>query len=952
MSEYYENRESIRIISFAIALVSLISSILLWNRLEVLHEEELREAHTRMEKRAETMNIAVEQYVEMMLLSIDNTLRQLRLAYIANPKDFDNIVKESMQNLPLGLVRFVTVFGTNGDLLYSSSRLNTFFNAQDREHFKIHAESQGDQLFISEPITGRLTSAPIVQLTRPIRTKEGQFIGVIGLPLRPEFVSERLHDLHIESNDVVAIIRMNGSFVSRSRNLQEALQTKVSDQRPYLRASPGEHGLFHDASTINHTVLAFSWRRMSRWPLAVVVGVDEAPELSNLRQKWSAERQRTGLGILAMLMLTTAIIVLLQRITHHNLKLRDSRARFRYLFEKNQTILRNASDGICIVNTTGHAVEVSDSFCNMLGYPYDKLIGLHAVQWDIRYSAEEIQKATNRVVTKGKRMELHSLYRTRDGREFPVELSVVPFENQKETLLFCTIRDVTRHQQAKQALEAANTALQIRSAEAEAANRAKSAFLATMSHEIRTPLNAIIGMGYLLEHSELNRQQREHIIAIQVAGKNLLSLINDVLDVSKIEAGEIMLETTPFSLTVLCDEMHSMFAIAAQKKGLTLNIAPLASDLPKVVEGDETRIQQMLINLLGNALKFTEKGMVELGILLADTLENSVRLRFEIRDTGIGMTEEQQSRLFKPFSQADSSTTRKYGGTGLGLSIVRQLAEVMGGSVGVESHIGQGSFFWLELPLQISHTPLPASSPSLSSSTPHPTVESTVESSVESSVEMPTLSDVRVLVVDDNRMNREVCAQILASQGAQTTLAASATEALDALLRGQPEGYDVVLMDIQMPDMNGIEATRRIKQEPRLQSVCIIALTAGITPEERQQAFDAGMVNVLSKPIDPPKLVRVLRQEVERFRALSPLPPHESARIVELLAQLETMLMENRIDALDTSREVESLLQGSADARAYRLVSQAIETLQYADALKALKALNGLNGLNGFKETW
>ena len=700
--EYYENRGSVWIISITIAVVCLFGVTLSWHRLEVAHTNELRVVQTQTEKRAETMNTAVEQYVEMTLISIDNTLRQLRLAYLANPKAFDQTAQEAIQNLPAGLVQFVTVFGANGDLLYSSNGATGRFNIQDREHFTVHAQSQADTLFISAPIVGRISKTPIIQLTRPIWSKEGQFLGVIGLPLRPDFVAEQLNDLHMESTDVISIVRMDGSFVSRSRNLWEALASQVPSQRPYLSASPKESGLFRDKSCIDPVPMIFSWRRMNRWPLAVVVGVDESTQLLALQEKRQEERKQMMMVIAAIVLLTIAIIALVQRMARRNFKLHESQYRFQQLFEKNQTILRNASDGICIVNADGCVTEASDSFCTMLGYKHDAIIGLHVTRWDIQYSPEEIRKAIHRVLGNdkwmSKRIELNSFYRSCEGRVMPVEVSVIPFSTQQEKLLFCTIRDTTARKNAQLSLEMLNNTLQTRSAEAEAANRAKSAFLTTMSHEIRTPLNAIIGMGYLLQQSVLEAQQQEQVRAIQVAGNNLLELVNNVLDVSKIEAGATVLESIPVSLFDVCDEMRLLFATAAQNKGLIFHIQPLDACIPSVILGDPVRLKQMLTNLLGNAVKFTKQGTIQLRIRLADTPE---KLRFEINDTGIGITPQQQERLFKPFSQADVSTTRQYGGTGLGLSIVRQLAELMGGAAGIESVLGQGSTFWFEIVFQI-----------------------------------------------------------------------------------------------------------------------------------------------------------------------------------------------------------------------------------------------------------
>ena len=284
------NKPPIWIVSLAIALASLLASAYFWHRLEAAHAKELSEAHARLEKRAEVSTVALEQYVEMVILGIDNTLRQLRSAYLANHGQFDNIAKETLQNLPPGMVQFVTIFGADGDLLYSSNDTAERINFKDREHFSAHVESSDDQLFISQPIVGRIAGVPLIQMTRPIRGKGGELIGVIGLPLRPDFVARQLDGLHIEKEDLLAIVRLDGSFVSRSRNLDEALKMKVPADRPYLLAKPGERGLFHSVSTVDKKQLAFSWARMERWPLAVAVAVDEQPQISALQRSHAGER--------------------------------------------------------------------------------------------------------------------------------------------------------------------------------------------------------------------------------------------------------------------------------------------------------------------------------------------------------------------------------------------------------------------------------------------------------------------------------------------------------------------------------------------------------------------------------------------------------------------------------------------------------------------------------------
>ncbi|NCC39477.1 MAG: PAS domain S-box protein [Gammaproteobacteria bacterium] len=417
-------------------------------------------------------------------------------------------------------------------------------------------------------------------------------------------------------------------------------------------------------------------------------------------------------------------------------------------------------------------------------------------------------------------------------------------------------RDISAQWQLEDDLRTAKAA-------ADAANRAKSAFLATMSHEIRTPLNAIIGTAYLLGKGALDPDQQRDLNTIEVSSKHLLALINDILDVSKIEAGELALDRHAFSLPELLQDLRALFSADAARKGIALEIPPLPQAIPPLLVGDGNRLRQMLVNLLGNALKFTEQGRVALEVtpLGGEPEGTQARLRFLVTDTGIGMGPELQTRLFTPFFQADASTSRHYGGTGLGLSIVKRLADLMGGTLGVESHLAQGARFWLELPFEVSAEAPPAFQPAPAGSRAQ---------QVPAAPDGRALSDaplagLRVLAVDDSRINLQVIERILANAGALPSLCLSGEDAV-ALLTAAADDYDAVLMDLQMPGMDGCDTTRTIRERLQLQRLPIIALTAGATVSEEQRAMDAAMDAFLTKPVEPDQLVRVLRQQVERHR--------------------------------------------------------------------------------------
>jgi signal transduction histidine kinase len=375
---------------------------------------------------------------------------------------------------------------------------------------------------------------------------------------------------------------------------------------------------------------------------------------------------------------------------------------------------------------------------------------------------------------------------------------------------------------------------------ADAANQAKSHFLAHMSHEIRTPMNAILGMTQLALDTALDATQKDYIRNTYDAAKSLLGIINDILDFSKIEAGKLKFEQIPFDLGKETEELLGILSFIARNKGIELELA-IGKDVPRALMGDPLRLRQVLTNLINNAIKFTHQGKVTVTISLLEKLENKQRakLYFAIRDTGIGMSQEQQTSLFQSFSQGDSSITRRYGGTGLGLAISRKLVEMMGGEIGAASEPEKGSTFhfnaWFMLTDKI--------------------VASDVTPSVLARDYL--LQGMRVLLVDDADINRKVAQVMLSKAGVSITEACDGKQALEHL-ENNPDSMDLVLMDIQMPVMDGITATKLIRQNPRFSDLPVVAMTALAMEDDIKLCMDAGMNDFVSKPVNPADLYATL----------------------------------------------------------------------------------------------
>jgi PAS domain S-box-containing protein len=471
----------------------------------------------------------------------------------------------------------------------------------------------------------------------------------------------------------------------------------------------------------------------------------------------------------------------------------QAEANLQQALQRNHLILESSVDGIALITCQGVLQEVNPSLCQLLGYSVEELLGTTVLRYLIARSPEESAASIQEILRKGSDC-FERRVQHKSGVLLDIEVSVTCVQFDSETLLFAIIRDIRERKRFTNELQKSKEA-------AEAANHAKSAFLATMSHEIRTPMNGVIGMTDLLLHTELSHQQRDYVQTLRSSGEGLLTLINDILDFSKIEAGKLVLEKTPFDLHSIIEEVIDLFAAVADKKQLELMYQ--LDFLAQQVCADSGRIRQILINLLGNALKFTERGEIRLRLRSLSETHDHYRLHFEISDTGIGVSAEQRESLFQAFTQADSSTTRRYGGTGLGLVIVERLVHLFGGEIGFESEYGKGSSFWFNLPLAKAE---------------------------HASLALPDhrgLAGMKVLVVDDNPTQRLLLLSYLQQWGMQAEAIGDGRVALHLIRRAlaQDKPYKLAIIDSQMPGMNGTELVTALRADANMSELTILVLT-------------------------------------------------------------------------------------------------------------------------------
>lgn len=578
---------------------------------------------------------------------------------------------------------------------------------------------------------------------------------------------------------------------------------------------------------------------------------------------------------------------------------RDEARREKALFEE---IYTGSKEAIFLVDKeTGDIAGANPMASEMLGYSHAELLSMSQPKLYPKAERDRMRQEFRRSVESGGVTGLQAKMQTKDGQLVPISINAHELTSGDRPFMVAFVSDVSERLATEEELLELNRTLEKRvtkrtgeiersndelekatikarrlALEAGEANAAKSSFIANLTHELRTPLNAVIGMSDLLLDMEMGEEQRETAEIVATSARSLLGVINDILDFSKIEAGKLDLEHEAFHLADTVQGVADTFVFQVRQKGLNFELE-VDKELPEYVLGDQARLHQVLVNLVGNALKFTEKGTVSLKVSCDTDSENPFepeRARFEVTDTGIGIPQKIQDSLFQAFTQADTSTTRKYGGTGLGLNISRQLVEKMGGHMGVDSVEKEGSTFWFTVIFGKASKNQVAEARETAASS-------------QGSSSRKKLRDLSILLVEDNMVNQAVARGMLNKLG---FVADGATDGKDALRQLSETDFDLVFMDVQMPIMGGLEATQKIRDgeaNGRNKHVPIIAMTAHATKKDRQMCLDAGMDDYIPKPISSKLITEAMNRTLSPALLERPEPKGDPFSVEKLILSLD-----------------------------------------------------------------
>ena len=808
--------------------------------------------HTLDRVRSTTNNLA-----SLLELNIADSVRRVDLGLLSIVDSMEEMLRDRRidQALVEGLLRTqierhpavdaFRVSNAQGEVLWGKG-VNTVARVSYRERafFKQHQASPGQQMIITEPVFGKVSKIWVVALTRSYRNPDGSFAGIVAAAVPLAHFSEQLSRVSLGKHGSAVIRHQDTALLARYPPVDGATgqpgHKQVSEEFRAILDSGVASGTFHTLKAPDGVERSYAFSRIRETPYFVGVGM--APQ--DYLDDWQRELRATVLLLLTFFFVTLFGAWFLLRYW------RQMENQGLFL----DTLIESVPLPLFYKDAAGRYLGCNQAFEEFIGKRREEVVGKTASDMATPEIARRyLDKDAELFAQPGTQTYEWLVQKNGEMRNVLFHKATFLRADGRVAGLVGSITDVTELKRAQAELQARRDSLESlvdeRTAElaqakevAEAASRAKSIFLANMSHELRTPMNGIMGMIDLVWRKMTDAGGKEQLAKAKQSSQHLLGLINDILDLSKIEAERLTLEKTDFRFSMVLTQLNSVLGHKISDKGLRLHVDMEPEIATQTFQGDPLRLGQILLNLTGNAVKFTGQGSITVRVRrLEDGLED-VLLHCEVRDTGIGISPEDQKRLFTAFEQADDSTTRKYGGTGLGLAISKRLAHLMGGEIGVQSVPDEGSCFWFTARL------------GKAASSTVPVVRALPVDAAEARLRRE-FAGARILLAEDEPISSEVFSSMLEDVG---MVIAVASDGVIALSMAQASRYDLILMDMQMPNLNGVGATRAIRADSLNRDTPILAMTANAFSDDRKACLEAGMNDHIAKPINPDVLFEAL----------------------------------------------------------------------------------------------